>query len=289
MRVRLVRPLLLGLVARTFSPPKDARRPSGYQWGIGPETTVEGIDRDRIEAMFSNTSAGPELGRLVRQLGSLGWAELTDGDLRSQSEIYTDSSRGYVELIRVAARIAVLAEAARAELAPAEWEVALRMKLEAVASEHRLEMSSSQFTVTGTVRSSKVAVRLVATDRYLLVFKATLPVTFPAGSCVVPRSGMWSKLATLVGIDRPTDDGEFNTLFEVKGALRGRLARHAAAGLRNLSRTGELRVEHDRITYRTISLDVDVVWVINELASIAEGITDAVSDLSGAPYRRRSG
>lgn len=49
-------------------------------------------------------------------------------------------------------------------------------------------------------------------------------------------------------MDRPTDDAEFNSAFEVKGALRGRLTGSATAGLLALSRAGDIRVEHDAIT-----------------------------------------
>src|SRR5581483_11264734 len=112
--------------------------------------------------------------------------------------------------------------------------------------------------LAGLLGASKVSLRLDAGDgRYSLVCSAGLPARLPPDCGIVRRSGMWSKLAMLARVDRPTGDAEFDGLFEVKGALRGRLSRRVTQGLARLARSGEVRVERGVILHRTASLDVE--------------------------------
>jgi hypothetical protein len=156
--VRLVRSLALGAKVQVSAPP---RAPNGRFAGPG-HTVIEGVEPERVNSMLIRTEPGRQLMQTLRSLGSFGWAQLTDLRLRTQSEIFVEAPEGYVSLIRSVVEAALLAQAAREELEPTDWEIALRSHLEAAAGELQLDRSQSGFAITGRVRRLPVEVQLLA-------------------------------------------------------------------------------------------------------------------------------
>jgi len=275
----LDRSLLLGLGVQVSAP---ARTSTGVQLPGGLQSIVTGIDRERVRRMLQQTEPGRELRQRLQALGALGWAELRDTAVRAQTEIYTDHAESYVQVIQSVARIGVLAEAAREALEPAKWEVVLQENLEASAVEFQLDYDRRGFSVGGRVRAVPVSVALKASDRYSLSCKVAFPVALRKGSRIRRRTGLWSRLGALIGIDKATDHAAFNTAFEVTGETLDKLSREVAEGIVALSHDGDIGVDESAITYQTARLDTNTSSLLRQLVLLVELLGTRVAT---SPYR----
>lgn len=278
IEVRTARSLRLGLKIQVSAPPKA---PNGRFAGVG-HTVISGIEQDRVNSMLSSTASGRACLDAIRALGALGWAQLSDTRLRTQSEIYVEAAEGYVSLIRSAHQAALLAEAAREELEPADWETRLLDGFQTAAGELQLEVLQQGFGIGGLVRRVPVHVTLRVTNRYFVEGKAEFSKPLRTGSLIEPRSSAWSRFAALVGFDRPTSDRTFNMAFNVSRSLRPLLSDGILADILDLSRDGDVLVNETNVTYRTATLTTDLHRLTSQLVRIVERLAPRAE---GSPYR----
>jgi hypothetical protein len=278
IEIRTNHPLLLGLKLQVSAPPKA---PNGRFAGVG-QTVLTGIEQERVNSMFLSTEAGRASLSTIRKLGALGWAQLTDSRIRTQSEIYVDAAEGYVRLIQSVLQALVLAEAAREELEPVEWEINLQRAFQLAAGDLQLALRQRDLAVGGAVRRVPVDVHLRATDHYAITAEAKFPKPLPTGTFLMKRSGVWSRFAALVGIDKPTQDRAFNREFRINSTLLPRLSGAAIADLLELSRGGEVRIDEDAVRYQTAALRIDLGRLTLQLVRVVEQIA---GHSEGAPYR----
>lgn len=276
--VRLARPLVLGAKVQVSAPPKA---PNGRFAGPG-QTVIAGIESERVRQMLAEPEPGRELMETLRWLGSLGWAQLTDTRLRTQSEIYVEAPEGYVGLIRAVLGAALHAEEAREALEPAEWETKLRRDLEAAAGELHLNVSNQGFAIRGLVRRAPVMLQLLATDRYVLSGHVRFSRPMPADTIIERRTGWLSRLAALLGVDRPTSDTLFNRAFRTSGDVRQHLSADTISDILDLSGEGDIRVDRAGVAYKTQKLTVSAANLIPCLVTIAERLN---GNLDASPYR----
>ena len=176
----------------------------------------------------------------------------------------------------------VLAEAAREELEPVEWEINLQRAFQLAAGDLQLALRQRDLAVGGAVRRVPVDVHLRATDHYAIVAEAKFPKPLPTGTLLKKRSGAWSRFSALVGIDKPTKNRAFNLEFRVNSDLLPRLSEAAIADLLELARGGNVRIDEDAVGYQTAALRVDLGRLTLQLVRVAEQIA---GHSEGAPYR----
>lgn len=278
VEVRLARCLLLGLSAQVSAP---QRTPDGRMLG-GLRTSVDAIDPARAGAMLGETTSGAKVTSCLHSLGTLGWVELRDTQVRAHCDGWANQVDGYVTLVNLVVETAKLAEAARSEIPPEDWEARLRARLEAVAIEQQLAFDERALAVSGRRRDSDVELRLEATDRYALLCRIAFPVALPQGSHVVRRTRFWSRVAAFLGIDRPTGDRRFNARFEATPPVRLRLTPEITELMVDMSRLGDLTLDARGVTFRAPADDVNVAEVLSRALALVGGF--AVRPRS-VPYR----
>lgn len=278
IEIRLTHPLLLGLSAQASAPPRTSR---GVVLGGGLRTSVDAIDVPRARAMFQ-TASGTKAKSLIEWLGSLGWVELRDADLRVQCEVLADQSSAYVKIVRAAAEAASLAEAARRELAPMPWELRLGHELQGIASDLQIAFDPRRLRLAGRSRDSTIELGLHVADRYSLLCRVGLSTGLPEGTRVSRRTTFGSKVLAFLGLDRPTQNRTFNTMFEATLPIRNRLTQEIASRIVDLSRMGDVDVDEHGVSHRVLGLDADVSDALQRTI----GLVDALSGRSAAsPYR----
>lgn len=286
VRVELARPLLLGIEAHAWVPP---RAPDGRSLG-GFRTAQIGIDQARVNELFTSTPRGRALADAMREMGARGWIELADGHVQAELEVHAKDERLYVGLLREAVAIAIAAEEARSELAPAPWEEALVARLEAAAHALRLRFDPARFEVVGEVSGAAVESRLAvvggslaAGRKYSLFARATFAEPLPADVFVEPRVGFTSKLPLLFGARRPTKNRRFNWLFVASEAIDRVLDDDAMDALADLvDRSAAAAMDAVGVRFRTTRLDVDVAGLLGRLIEVRTRITRR---RPASPYR----
>src|SRR5262249_22942899 len=157
---------------------------------------------------------------------------------------------GYAELVEAVARAAALAETARDELEPTDWERNLLARLEAARGELGLEVDRRAYAMAGVVAGARVSVRLEATRSYALVGTIRFRGRLADGATIERRRGPWPWLSGALGLDRPAGDRAFDSMFRVAGALRDRLSERVTAPLMDLSRLGDVTVNEREVVVR---------------------------------------
>lgn len=291
VRVALARPLLLGIEAHAWVPP---RAPDGRSLG-GFRTAQLGIDQDRVNALFSSSTPDrPEAGRALtsamKELGAHGWVELADEHVQAEIEVTAKDERLYVGLIAQAVAIAVAAEEARAALPLEPWEEALAERLDGAATSLRLRFDAARFEVTGHVAGAAVEVRLAiagagqaAGRGYSLFARAAFVERLPPDTFIEPRCGLLKRLPLLFGARRPTRNRRFNWLFDASDAVDRLLDDTALESLASLmSHRGAVAMDPTALRYRTPRLDVDVGAILDHLVELRARISGAKP---ASPYR----
>lgn len=278
IEIHAARPMHLGLKVQVSAPPKA---PNGRFAGPG-HTVISGIEPDRIADMLSGTESGRACMTAIRRLGSFGWAQLTDTKLRSQSEIYVEAAEGYVQFILSVLHALRLAEAARAELRPAAWEIRLAERFHAAAGELQLDHDRTEFDLHGLLRRVPVRLQLKATDKYSIQCAAEFPKPLPDGSRMEPRVGWWSRVVGRLPIGGTAQERALSRSFKVSPKLRERLTDEALLDLNELSHQGDVRISETTAVFESLALDFDVGSVALRLVRLVEHLSQS-SD--GAPYR----
>jgi len=273
--VRLAKSLKLGAKVQVSAPPN--RRFAGPG-----QTVITGIEPERINHMLTRNQPGRDLMATLESLGSLGWVQLTDTRIQTQSEIYVEAPEEYVDLVRKVSGAALHAEAAREKLAPAEWETDLRHRLEAAAAELHLEVAQKGFFIHGLVRRAQVSLELLATDHYFLSGHVRFTRQMPADTLIERRHGTLSGLAAILGLDKPTVNVQFNMAFRVRGNLHNHITADTINDILKLAGDGEFRVDRLGATYKTRVLTANVAEIIMYLVRISERL---VGNSKASPYR----
>lgn len=112
VRVPLHHPLLLGADIRMSPPIIDA----GGRFVGAPQLDVGGADEDRLQALTRASSAGREMMEIFEALRGVGLIALSDTAATIECEFDLERAEEYIAVIHGCARIASLAETARAEL-----------------------------------------------------------------------------------------------------------------------------------------------------------------------------
>jgi hypothetical protein len=277
--VRLRRPLLLGLAAHAYRDPA----PRSNRYGTVPRavfSSFTGIEDDRARALFGSTPAGDGLAKRFQELGSLGWAEMTDNQLRLQSEVYVDGAQGWVSLVRSAVEVAGLAESARDALPPRPWETLLVEHLETEAKRLDLLLDKKALRLEGTLKGVKVSVALeVREQRYALFYQMGFPVALPSGSSIKPRARSESLLAKMLGLRRSKPSREDS--IDISGVVNQRLSASELDAVAALAASGDIRLDEKALTLCVADLDASPGPVLDTLVALAAKLAAR----SEQPYR----
>ncbi len=243
--VTLRRPLLLGIATQVYRDPA----PQNNRYGmVRPAvfSASKSVDEGRAKVLFEETNRGRELWSRLHELASLGWTQLTDSQLRVQAEVYVNSADGWLDLIRRAVATATLAELARDELPALPWETRLLDRLDVEREALGLSLERQIFRLAGTIRATKVSVRLAVKDgRYALLHTVTLSPPLPKGERLSRRVKPTPFLARLWPMRKAQGKSSWDDSIEASPVIRERLRRAARRSRRTESnRRGSHRPDH---------------------------------------------
>jgi len=279
--VTLRRPLLLGMATQVYRNPA----PQDNRYGIVPRAVFsasKSIDEGRAKILFEETNRGRLLWSRLHELASLGWTQLTDSHLRVQAEVYVNSADGWLELIRRAVDTATLAELARDELPALPWETRLLDRLDEEREALGLSLERPIFRLAGTIRATKVSVRLAVKDgRYALLHTVTLAPPLPKGERLSRCAKPTPFFARLWPMRKAQGKGSWDDSIEASPVIRERLSVAQLEGLAALNRTGEVAIDPSTLTFWCPDLDVRLAGVLDQLVEAASALARA----STQPYR----
>lgn len=149
VRVELAAPLMLGLRWRYGAELSDIAPP------VYPTFVAEGIDEERVRRFAMRTRASAAIEEAIRGLG-LVFAIMDDTSVRISRFGAPDGPSFFIDVARVAERVAHGLADARREIGDAGWEPSVRADLEDVAASFGADADVEGYVVRGSLGGTSI-------------------------------------------------------------------------------------------------------------------------------------